>query len=330
MFENALRAARGWSIAEQRAHLGKLCSSFAAVARDNPYAWFRDGKSADEITSTGPGNRMIAFPYPKFMNAIMDVDQAAALLLTSTETAKRLGIPESKWVYVVGAGDAHDHWFVSNRVDLHSSPAIRAAGRSALAQAGAEISDVDFFDLYSCFPCAPQVAAAMLGIGIDDPRPLTVTGGLPYAGGPGNNYSTHAIATMAGKLRAKPGARGLVSSVGWYLTKHAVGVYASQPPRSPWRREAPESYQSIIDREPAPPFTPRADGPGTVETYTVVHDREGKPSLGIVAARLSDGSRCWANVTDTSVLERMEQSEMIGQRGQLRHHEPTHVNWFEP
>ncbi len=341
LFENALRAHRGWSIPEHRAHLAAFCARFAAVARDNPYAWFRDGKTADQIGTVGPENRMIAFPYPKFMNAILDVDQAAALLLTDVETARQLGVPERKWVYIRGSADAVDHWFVSERVNFYSSPAIRTAGARALAQAGLAIGDIDYFDLYSCFPCAPQIAADMLGIPRGDPRPLTVTGGLPYHGGPGNNYSSHAIAAMAERLRAKPGARGLVSGVGWYMTKHAIGVYSSDPPPHPWRREDPKSYQPLIDAEPFPPLTEHAAGRGTVETYTVTHDRDGAPGvplarerqgreLGIIVARLADGRRCWANVTDPGVLEQMEQREFIGQIGQLRYHEPTQVNLFEP
>jgi acetyl-CoA C-acetyltransferase len=264
------------------------------------------------------------------MNAIMDVDQAAALLLTSVATARRLGVPEKKWVYVRGGGDAFDHWFVSDRVDYSSSPAIRVAGRHALAQAGLAIDEIDLFDLYSCFPCAPQIAAEMLGLALDDARPLTVTGGLPYHGGPGNNYTTHAIATLTERLRARPGASGLVSAVGWYLTKHSVGVYSSAPPLAPRRREDPHGYQAIVDREPSPALASQANGLASVETYTVVHDREGGPALGILLARLPDGRRCWANLTDPAVLERIEQEEFIGAEGQLRHHEPTRVNLFEP
>jgi acetyl-CoA C-acetyltransferase len=330
LFENALRAHRGWSIPRHREFLARFCARFAAIARDNPYAWFREAKSADQIGTVRPDNRMIAFPYPKYMNAIMDVDQAAALLLTSVATARRLGIPERKWVYVRGGGDAFDHWFVSDRVDYHSSPAIQIAGERALRQAGLAIADVDFLDLYSCFPCAPQIAAEMLGLPLDDGRPLTVTGGLPYHGGPGNNYTTHAIATMVEKLRGAPGKSGLVSAVGWYLTKHAVGVYSSAPPPDPRLRDDPHEYQRIIDGQPSPPCVAAASGLGTVETYTVVHDREGAPALGILVVRLADGQRCWANVTDAAVLERIEQTELVGTRGQVRHHETTRVNLFEP
>jgi acetyl-CoA C-acetyltransferase len=330
LFENALRARRRWSIPAHRQHLAAFCACFAAVARDNPYAWFRGGKSAAEIGTVTDHNRMIAFPYPKFMNAIMNVDQAAALILTDVETARRLSIPESKWVYVWGCGDATDHWFLSDRVDYTTSPAIRLAGERALCQAGLSIERIGHFDLYSCFPSAAQIAAEMLALSADDPRPLTVTGGLPYHGGPGNNYSTHAIACLAERLRAQPGATGLISSVGWYLTKHAVGVYSSAPSPRPWRREDPRRYQRIVDDEPHPEMVEVGSGVGTVETYTVVHDRDGRPSLGIVVARLADARRCWANITDAEVLERMEQVEFVGQQGRLRHHDPTQVNIFEP
>ncbi len=330
LFENALRAHRGWSIETHRAHLAAFCARFAAVARDNPYAWFRDGKSAEQIGSISDENRLIAFPYPKFMNAIINVDQAAALVLTEVETARRLGIPEHKWVYPCGCGDATDHWYIGERVNYFSSPAIRLAGERALAQAGLSIDAITYFDLYSCFPCAPQIAADMLGIPPDDARLLTVTGGLAYHGGPGSNYSTHAIACVANLLRQRPGSSALISGVGWYMTKHTIGVYSSHPPRHAWRREDPKTYQPIVDKEPHPPLAEEANGQGKVETYTVSHDREGNPAIGIIVVRLFDGHRCWANVTDPALLHHIEQVELIGQTGQVRHHQPTQVNVFEP
>jgi len=330
LFENALRAHRGWSIERHRAHLGALCARLAAIAKDNPYAWFRDGKTAEEITTVSDANRIIGWPYPKYMNAIIAVDQAAALLLTDTETARELGVPPERWVYVVGSGDATDHWYISDRVNYWSSPAIRTAGAQALAQARLSIDDIDAFDLYSCFPCAVQIGADMLGVPIDDPRPLTVTGALPYHGGPGNNYVTHSIACMVDRLRAKPGSRGLVTGVGWYLTKHAVGVYQSAPPAHAFARVDPATYQKTIDAEPHPELAVAADGAATVESYTVTHDRDGNPALGIVVARLADGRRCWANLTDTDVLRRIEREEFIGAAGQVRHHASTQTNVFEP
>jgi acetyl-CoA C-acetyltransferase len=319
LFENALRAHYGRSIEEHQAALGELMSSFSAVTAAHPHAWFRNAKSPSEISTPTPENRYIGFPYPKYMNAIIDVDQGAALLMTSVGQARKLGIPESKWVYFWGGSDATDHWFISERVNYHSSPAIRVNGARALEAAGIGIDEVDFIDLYSCFPSAAQIGRDMLGVGPGDPRPLTVTGGLPYFGGPGNNYVTHSIATMVEKLRSAPGKIGLVTANGWYVTKHATGVYASAPPRRDWQPPGSKDDQATIDSEPHPPLveSPVA-GDATVETYTVIFDRDGAPELGIVVGRTGGGDRFLANVAaDRSTLEGMTAREFVGAKGRV-------------
>jgi acetyl-CoA C-acetyltransferase len=329
LFENALRARRGWTIAEHRRRLGALYARFAAVAATNPHAWFREPRTAEEITEVGPDNRMIAFPYPKRMNAIMEVDQAAAVLMTSVGRARALGIEPSRWVYLRGGGDVHDKWLVSERVDYASSPAIRAAGRAALAAADVGIADVDAFDLYSCFPSAVQIGRDMLGVPEDDPRPLTVTGGLAYFGGPGNDYSMHAIASMCDRLRAARGSVGLVSALGWYLTKHAIGVYATTAPERPWTPVDVAALQRAIDAEPSPALVESPNGDAVIETYTVLYDREGAPVRGVVIGRLDDGRRFLANTpSDPTLLENLTREEGVGRRGQVARDGET--NRFEP
>jgi acetyl-CoA C-acetyltransferase len=330
MFENAIRAHHGHSIDEHQREIAELCARFAAVARDHRHAWFRDGKSAAEIMTVTPGNRMIAFPYPKFMNSIIEVDQGAALLLASESAARELGVAQDRWVYLWGCGEATDHWFVTERVNYHSSPAIRIAGRRALAMAGAGIDDVAYFDLYSCFPSAVQMGRDALDIAPDDPRPLTVTGGLPYFGGPGNNYTTHGIATMVEKLRADPGALGLVTALGWFATKHAVGVYGARPPTGEWQRADPKLDQAEVDAMPRPELAEAPDGPATVETYTVVYDRDGTPERGIVIGRLDDRRRFIAATPpgERALLDLMVSREFVGERGAVRHDRQSGTNTF--
>jgi acetyl-CoA C-acetyltransferase len=329
LFENAIRARRGWTMAEHRRRLGALCAGFAAVAAENPYAWFRDRRTADQIATVTPDNRLIGFPYPKLMNAIIDVDQAAAVILTSAGRARALGIPESRWVYVRGGADAHDHWFVSERVDYASSPAIRTAGAAALAAAGVGLPDVDLFDLYSCFPCAVQIGRDMLGIPEVDPRPLTVTGGLSYFGGPGNDYTMHGIASMCDRLRAGDGRIGVVTGVGWYLTKHSVGVYSTTPPSTPYAAVDGAAVQAGVDADPHPPFVEAPDGGGTIETYTVLHDREGSPIRGIVVGRLPDGARFIANTpNDRALFDALMAEDGVGRAGRVTNQGDT--NTFAP
>ncbi len=329
LFENAIRARRGWSLEEHARRLGALCSRFADVAADHPHAWFRDRRSPEEIATVTADNRMIGYPYPKLMNAIIDVDQAAAVITTSAGRARALGIHPSRWVYLWAAADAHDHWFVSERVDYASSPAIRAAGRAALAQAGTDVGAIEHFDLYSCFPSAVQIGRDMLGIPEDDPRPLTVTGGLAYFGGPGNNYSMHAIATMMDRLRAAPGAKGLVTALGWYITKHAIGIYGTEPPARPFAPTDGAALQRAIDVDPAPALVETPSGRATIETYTVLHDRAGAPVRGIVVGRLEDGRRFLANTPgDRAVLDALVAREAIGRTGTVRRDGDTNV--FDP
>ncbi len=319
LFENALRARAGRSIADHRRVLGELCARLSSVAAGTPHAWFREARSADEIATVSPSNRMIAFPYPKLMNAIIEVDQAAAVLMTSVGEAKALGIPPDRWIHVWGTGEAHDRWFVSDRVDYASSPAIRAAGRQALAAAGVGIERVEHLDIYSCFPAAVQIGRDALGIAPDDARPLTVTGGLPYFGGPGNNYGMHAIAEMMTRLRARPGTIGLVTALGWYITKHAVGVYSAAPKDGGFARADPAPLQAALDAEPAPALAREPSGAATVETYTVLYDRDGAPMRGLVIGRLEDGRRFLASTPDDrDVLDALVAREAIGLRGRAR------------
>src|SRR5262249_49167864 len=147
-------------------------------------------------------NRMVGFPYPKFMNAILDVNQGAALLLLSDAAARRLGVPRDRWVHPWAGVDVTEHWFFKDRVDYHTLPGTRRAGAELLESVGTTIDRVRHLDLYSCFPIAPRLSAAMLGLTPDAVRPFTVTGALPWFGGPGSNYTTHAIATLLDRLRA--------------------------------------------------------------------------------------------------------------------------------
>lgn len=329
LFENALRVHYGHSLEQHRGYLGELCARMTAVAAKHPYAWFPVQRSAEEIATPSKDNRMISFPYTKYMNAIIEVDQGAALLLTSAAYAAELGVPRERWVYLWGCADTQDHWFVSERVNYWSSPAIRVAAREALRMAGWSVGEIDFFDLYSCFPCAVQIGRDALGIPARDSRPLTVTGGLPYFGGPGNNYVTHSIATMLDVLRRHPGKRGLVSGLGWYITKHSIGLYSTEPPPRPFVRRDPAEYQQEIDCMARPEFALRPCGRGKVETYTIVHDREGAPVRGIVVGRLLDGHRFLANLpSDPTALARWEQQELIGVEGEVQTQDP--VNLFLP
>lgn len=315
LFENAIRGAKGRDVASHLKAMGKLFSPFSKVASENPYSWFPTYRSAEEIATPSEKNRFVGFPYTKYLNAVIEVDQAAALIMTSVAKARELGIPESKWIYLHGCADATEIWNVSERVNYHTSPAIRMIGKKAFAMAGLDVGDLSYIDLYSCFPSAVELACREFGIAEDDPRGLTVTGGLPYFGGAGNNYVMHSVATMLDKLRAKPGAFGLCTGNGWYVTKHSAGIYSTKPTEGRWQREDPKSYQKEIDAEPHPEVVEKPEGAAKIETYTVVMDRKGK-RFGIVVGRLENGKRFLANTPDDeTTLDWMMREEMLGRTG---------------
>jgi len=318
LFENAIRGARGRSIETHQQAIGRLMARFAAVAAANPLATRRQGYSAEQLVTVSDDNRWIGFPYPKLMNAHAFIDQSAAVVMTSVATARELGISRDKWVFLHGCADAHDHWYVSERFDLHSSPAIRAASRQALDMACKSLADIDVIDLYSCFASAVQIGCQEIGLSEDDPRGLTITGGLPYFGGPGNNYVTHSISEMLRRLRARPGAYGLVTANGNYVTKHSFGVYSTAAPAGPWRREAPSMLQSRLDAQPKAPFTETPHGAATIETYTVMHGKAG-PEFAVVFGRLdATGQRFIANLPDDpAALWDLQNRDSLGRPGQV-------------
>ncbi len=317
MFENALRAKAGRSIDEHQKFIGKLFSPLSVVAAKNPESWFPVAHTPEEMITVNAKNRMVSFPYPKYLNSVINVDMAAAVLMMSVGTARKLGIDRSRWIFLNGCAQASDHWYVSERRDYTSSPAMKRCGEEALKMAGLSMADMRFFDIYSCFPSAVQIACREFGISLDDPRGLTLTGGLPYFGGPGNNYVMHSIAEMMKALRAAPGTHGFLNSNGWHVTKHAVGIYSTEPRHEQWQRVAPQTYQRELDAMPKPAFTETPQGAAEIETYTVTHGLDG-PQQSIVIGRLTNGTRFLAHTpSDPAVLNGLMTVEGVGRKGHV-------------
>ncbi|MBI2168009.1 MAG: acetyl-CoA acetyltransferase [Actinobacteria bacterium] len=310
MFESVWVHRAGRSFAEHRAALGWLLARFTRRAAEHQFSWFRDELTADDISTPTADNRLVAEPYTKRRNAFISVDQAATVTVTSLEIAREIGAAGDV-VFVHSGADANDVWFPVQRPDPGASPGIRAAGRAALSSAGIGVDDVTAFDLYSCFPCAVEMACEALGISEDDHRDLTVTGGLPYFGGPGNNYSTHGIASMVDELREQ-GGRGLVTALGWFATKHSIGIYGIAPPPHGFRVGDTSAAQREIDAS-TEPVAADVSGPvaATVVAGTVVYDRDGAvPSAPVIAA-LDDGRRV-AAMADRAELGRLAGQNLVG------------------
>jgi acetyl-CoA C-acetyltransferase len=311
MLENALRAADGIDLDTHRREVAALWAGMSDVAAENPDAWNRERVGADEIREAGPGNPMLAFPYTKRHVSQWHVDQAAGLILCSVGVAEGLGIPRSRWVFPLAIADSNHMTPFSRRRALHRSLGFARAGERALARAGCGGSDVVHVELYSCFPAAVRIQCRELGV--DAKRPLTVTGGMGFGGGPLNNFVLQAQAKMTQVLRDDPGSLGLVTAVSGILNKQGVGLWSSEPRGEGFAHE--DVGGDVAAGDAAVEVVGEAEGKATVASYTVLY-QGGQPAQGVLLCDLDDGRR--ALVTSAELAETMAHEEICGRTVQLR------------
>lgn len=307
MLETARRIADTQSVAEHREVVASLWSRMNAVAVHNPDAWNRVPMSAEAIATTTPKNRLIAHPYNKWHVSQQNVDQAAAFLLCSVETATALGVPRDRWIFPHAIVDSNHMVPVSARGLLHRSPGFALAGARALELAGVGIDDVAHVDLYSCFPIAVRTQALELGLALD--RPLTVTGGMTFGGGPFGNYVLQSTAKMLQVLRADPGSTGLVTAISGMITKQGVCLWSTEPPAGGYR--ADDVTAAAAAATPQVPLVSGVDARGTVLTWTVNADDDG-PSRSLALVDLGDGTRTLVESADRALAETLVRDDVAG------------------
>ena len=311
IIENAYRAQNGWSVDAHRDRLAAMYSRFSEIAAQNPAAWKRAHVAPEAIRNASERNPMQAFPYTRLHCATWNVDQAAALLFCSAAKAEALGILRSKWIYPVASTESNHMVQVSARADLAACPGAGTAGRAALEAADLRISDVDLIDLYSCFPIAVETCAAALGLPLT--RDLTVTGAMPFAGGPYNNYVLQATCRLVDLLRQGQGKFGLVSSVSGILTKQGFGLWSSRP--GPKGFVLDDVTEVVAGKAQTKPVVEESTGDGVVAGYTVLYEPS-KPPRGVVVADV-DGGRAVVDTQDRTVVAQMESIEFCGTKIRL-------------
>lgn len=309
LWDTARRARLGASLADDAAEAARVMAAMSTVAATNPHAWRPLALDAATVGTPTAENRYVGWPYTKHEVAVMDVDMSAALLLATAEKADALGVAEDRRLYLTGWAYAQDPDSIAERSDLSRSAAMEVVGTHALRSAGVSIDDIDAFDLYSCFPSSVRLACDALDLGLDDPRGHTVTGGLPYAGGPASAYQMHAIASAYDRLRER-GGRALITGVGMHLAKHVAGVWSTMP-GTPQPPDAEALQADVESKQPRMPLLTEFSGPATVRAYTVAHSRDGAPQQGLVILDTADG-RAIARVGDTDLLVDAESRELVG------------------
>lgn len=320
LFEVALWAQSGLSRAQWLAKVGGMWAGFSEVAARHPNAWTRAPLSASAITTPSADNRPICFPYTKRMVSLVMADIGAAIILTTAERAAVRRGGAGTPVYFLGGGFAKDKQrFMVQKEHYTRSPALEQAADKAQTRAGLRASEVECFDLYSCFPCAVTVARNTLGLVDGDTRPLTLTGGLGFFGGPGSNYALHGVATMAETLAAGRYRSGMTTALGWFMHKYAVGLYGVTPNNADLRGCDLEDEAHPEAGAGAVTIAELASGEGSIETYTVIYDREQQPARALVYGRTTDGLRFVAN-TDGSAASfaALTGENQVGRKVHLR------------
>ncbi len=318
LFEHAQRHKAGRSREQQQRYMAELFAGFSQVAANNPYSQFPEAYTADELVAMNQPAAYIADPYSKHFVARDRVNQGAAVLVMSVAAAREAGVPESQWVHLQGFAHCEDH-MVSERADLASNDAACHAAKGAFEMAACSMEDIDYMDLYSCFPVAVSGALEALCIDAADARGLTLTGGLPYFGGPGNNYSMHGMAEAIQRLRdGDQDGRALVYANGGYLSKHSFAIYGREPSALNWADvdvsvpKMPEFTSVEVDTEPS--------GTGVIESFSIVY-AGGQPAQAIVLGRCADQRRFVAVNADgdSDTVVALVEGEPIGLNVRLRH-----------
>lgn len=310
LWDTARRARLGRSLPDDAAEAATMMAAMSVVAAGNPHAWRPTALDAATVGTATPDNRYVGWPYTKHEVAVMDVDMSAALLVATAEKADALGVSEERRIYLSGWAYAEDPASIAERLDLSRSAAMAVVGAHALSAAGVSLDDIDAFDLYSCFPSSVRLACDAMGLDVHDPRGLTVTGGLPYAGGPASGYLVHAIASTFDRLCATPG-RALITGVGMHLAKHVAAVWSSTPGPSADPPDLTALQAEVDAAQPREPLLTTWTGPATVRAYTVAHGRDGAPAQGLVVLDTTDG-RALARIREPDLLLDAESRELVG------------------
>ena len=324
LIENYRAWQQGNDQQQHRRQMAQLLAPLSQVASQNPYAFWQQAHSVDTLMSDDKSNYAICLPYSKLLVAQDAVNQGAALVMTSAGFARECGIDPRQWIFLQGYAEGADH-FLSQRVDPGTSGSMQGVFNTALESAKAQPADMDLIDIYSCFPCAVESACDALGLPIDGSKTLTVTGGLPYFGGPGNNYSLHALAEMTARLRGTS-QRALVTANGGQLSHHAAAVLANSPAiAGATALDLQSEGPSVVDRETIP-LVPMCDTPeaGTIISYTVIYERK-KNDIAVVLAQTEQGERFLARSEQPDIVVAMQQSCPIGRGIKIESIENKHL-----
>lgn len=190
------------------AHVGALCY---LNAKENPLAHNQNGPTtAEEILNLpdeGKGANVMIAPPLRLHDCSLVTDGAAAVVLTTTENAKKTS---QKAVEIAGFGNAAERLAISKRPNMYDLMAAKEATKRAYAEAKINASDLDLAEVHDCFTINQLLCTEALGLSKDgkagydymegkftrdDKCPVNISGGLKAKGHPvgATGVSMHAL-----------------------------------------------------------------------------------------------------------------------------------------
>lgn len=309
IMDSALRYQQGLSVAEHRDQMAQMYAEFSDIAAANPDAWTTQSVAPAFIRNASERNKMLAFPYTKLHNSQWNVDQAAGLIFCSVQVARELGIGRDRWIFPLAGVESNAMSVMAARKQLDRCYGFHFCGKRVLELAGKAVQDIHRIELYSCFPQA--VRAQLREIGLASDRPLSVTGGMTFGGGPLNNFVLQATVKMAQALRDAPGETGLVTCVSGMNTKQACALYSSEPNPRGW--QAADVSAEVTAATDLCKLAAEYEGAAKIAGYTVLYQGEA-PWRAVAVCDIPNGARTVAYCERGDILEVLQREEYCGRQ----------------
>ena len=306
IIESAMRYKNQYSLKEHENFLGNFYERFSQIASKNPHAWNQKIYTAEEIKTPSNKNQRIAYPYNKLHNTSWNVNQASALILTSDEIADKLKIPFNKRVYPLVSSETNHMIGVIQRPDLTSPVGLKLATKYLIETAAKHNIKPSFYELYSCFPVAVQLFSEALNIPENIDK--TITGGMPFAGGPLNNYMLHATAQMLMRIRKNNSEVGLITGVSGMMTKQALAIWGKNPAMD---FESKDVTKEAEELELPVPMSKLSSGEGKVIGCTTLYEQNAS-SKAVFYAEDTQGHRLVLTSTAKEIIKQVEEEECVG------------------
>jgi acetyl-CoA C-acetyltransferase len=308
IMESALRYKNKRTIKEHETYLGDMYARFSQIAAKNPHAWNQKVFTSDEIQHPSIKNQRIAYPYNKLHNSSWNVNQASALIITSEEVADKLNIPNSQRVYPLISSETNHMIGVIQRPAITDPAGLQLAANFLLEKAAENNITPSLYELYSCFPLAVQLFSESLQVPENVEK--TITGGMPFAGGPLNNYMLHATAQMLMKIREQTTEVGLITGVSGMMTKQALAIWAKDPLMNFISKDVSKDAEAL---ELPVPMSDLMKGEAMVIGYTTMYEKL-NPIKAVFYAEDSQGHRLVLTSNEEKIIKQVEEKECVGKK----------------